>query len=355
MSRPAQEKTEKATPKKLADARRKGQVPKSADFNAAMCLLAGVLYFFLARAIIGQQAQEKLSHYFFNYISAPPNPERLIDILTGAVYGTFVLLAPLYLLLVVIATFSNVAQFGFLFAPKAIKPKVSKLNPIEGVKKIFSGRTLFELAKSILKITLVGSVVFVVAKGQYTQMLKLFYGPPGYLFNKMIEALLLILFWGGLTYLVIGIIDLIYQRYAFQKQMRMTKQEVKDEHKQTDGDPQIKSWIKRRQRELLMNAVQKEVPEATVVVTNPTHFAVALKYQPEGDQNAPVVVAKGADAMARKIKEIALEHDVPVQENKEVAQFLYYHVEIGQEVPPELYQAVAEILATVYRLDRNKF
>ncbi|MTI80179.1 MAG: flagellar biosynthesis protein FlhB [Firmicutes bacterium] len=344
-----QEKTEQATPKKLRDARRKGQVPKSADFNASLCLLAGVLYLYIARGSLSEQASKMLGHYFNNYVATPPDTNRVMEIFIGTLTDAFGLMTPLLAVLVIIAMVANVTQFGFLLAPEAIKPKVSKLNPIEGLKKMFSARTLFELLKSILKITLVGIVVFFVAKMKYGQMLKLFYGPPEYLFYKALEALLAILLWGGLTYLAIGIIDLLYQRYAFQKQMRMTKQEVKDEHKQTEGDPQIKSWLKRRQREMLMNMVQQEVPDSTVVVTNPTHYAVALRYETEEGDTAPTVVAKGADYMAQKIKQIAQDHNVPIQENKEVARFLYNNVEIGQEVPPELYQAVAEILAAVYR------
>lgn len=352
----SQEKTEKATPKKMREARQRGQVPKSADFNAAMCLLAGVLYFYMARGTLGQQTQQNLNYYFHNYIVATPNPERLVEILIGAVYGTFVLLAPLFILLMLIAAASNVFQFGILFAPKAIEPKLSKINPVEGLKKIFSARTLFELIKSILKVCIVGGVVFLVAKSQYGQMLKLFYGPPTYLFHRLLEALLLILFWGGLAYLAIGILDMVYQRYDFEKQMRMTKQEVKDEHKQSEGDPQIKAWLKRTQRELLTNLVQKEVPQSTVVVTNPTHFAVALKYDAEQSAAAaPVVVAKGADHMAQKIKQIAIDNNVPVHENKEVARMLYYNVEVGQEIPTQLYQAVAEILAAVLRANNRRY
>lgn len=348
-----QQKTEQATPKKLQDARKKGQVPKSADFNAALALLAGVLYFQLAKGSFTQRAYEQMTHYFHNYIINPPDTGRLMDILFGTLVGTFGLMAPLLLVLVFVAVISNVAQFGFLLAPEAIKPKLSKLNPIEGFKRMFSSRTLFELVKSILKIAVTGGVVFYVARGQYLQMLKLFYGPPTYLFHKVLDAILAVLLWGGITYLAIGLIDLVYQRYAFKKQMKMTKQEVKDEYKQTEGDPQIKSWLKRRQREILMNLINKEVPEATVVVTNPTHFAVALKYDAEVS-SAPLVVAKGADLMAKRIKELAQQHNVPIQENKEVARFLYYNVDVGKEIPPELYQAVAEILAAVYQASNRR-
>jgi flagellar biosynthetic protein FlhB len=348
-----QEKTEQATPKKLQDARKKGQVPKSADFNAALCLLAGVLYFYMTKSTLTQQAYEQLNLYFHNYIVVPPDTNRLLDITIGTVVGAFGLLVPLFIVLIIVALATNIGQFGFLFAPEAIKPKLSKLNPIEGLKKMFSSRTLFELLKSILKISLMGVVVYTVAKGQYSQMLKLFYGPPVYLFHKVLAAILSILLWGALTYLAIGLLDLIYQRYAFNKQMRMSKQEVKDEYKQTEGDPQIKGWLKRRQREILMNLVSQEVPKSTVVVTNPTHYAVALKYDAEVSP-APVVVAKGADFMAQKIKEIAAQNNVPIQENKEVARFLFNNVEIGQQIPAELYQAVAEILATVFRLNKKR-
>lgn len=355
----AQEKTEPATPKKLLDARNKGQVPKSADFNAAMCLVVGVAYVYVMREDLGYGVQELLNYYFHNYITSPPTPEVAVELLFAMTIAGFALLLPLFITLVLIAIVANIIQFGFLFAPKAIEPKFSKLDPIQGTKRMFSARTLFELFKSVLKVAVIGIVVFLVARGQYGPMLKLFYGPPVYIFHQVVEALLIVLFWGGVTYLFIAILDLIFQRYDFLKNQRMTIQEVKDELKQSEGDPQIKAWLKRRQRDLLMNTIKEEVPKATVVVTNPTHYAVALKYntdsalQANADMVAPVVVAKGADLMAQKIKEIARQHNVPVQENKEIAQFLYHNIEIGQEVPPELYHAVAEILATVYRLNER--
>jgi len=350
----AQQKTEKATPKKLQDARKKGQVPKSADFNAALCLVISIAYIYIAKdSLIGSVVQQ-MEQYFHNFVEPKNlNPQVLISILSDMIISGFFILLPLFTALVLLAIVSNVAQFGFLFAPKAIKPRISKLNPIQGLKKMFSVRTLFELCKSILKVAIVGTVVYLIASIQYNQMLKLFYGPPIYLISKMMESLFLVLFWGGAAYLIIAVLDLVYQRYDFQKQMRMSKQEVKDELKQTEGDPQIKAWLKRRQRDLLMNVAKKEVPKATVVITNPEHYAVALKYDIDSlddtDVAAPVVVAKGSDFMAQKIKEIALENGVPVHQDREIARFLYYNVDIGQQIPPELYKAVAEILAAVYR------
>lgn len=345
----AQQKTEKATPKKLQDARKKGQVPKSADFNAALCLVISIAYIYIVSDDLLKSIGSEMTQYFNNYISRYVNEKAAIEILISTVMSGFLILLPLFIALIVLAVISNVVQFGFLFAPAAIKPKFSRLNPIQGFKRIFSLRTLFELFKSIAKVIIIGTAVYWIASAQYSQMLKLFYGHPAYLTSRVVELLLLVLFWGGVAYLAIAVLDFIYQRYEFQRQMRMTKQEVKDELKQTEGDPQIKAWLKRRQRDLLMNVIEKEVPKATVVITNPIHYAVALKYDIKAaDHLAPVVVAKGVDYMAQKIKEIALENGVPIHRDREVARFLYHNVEIGQEIPPELYKAVAEILAIVY-------
>ena len=349
----AQQKTEKATPKKLQDARKKGQVPKSADFNAALCLVISIAYIYIVSDDLLKSIGSEMTQYFNNYISRYVNEKAAIEILISTVMSGFLILLPLFIALIVLAVVSNVVQFGFLFAPAAIKPRFSRLNPIQGFKRMFSLRTLFELFKSIVKVVIIGAVVYWIASAQYSQMLKLFYGHPAYLTSRVMESLLLVLFWGGVAYLAIAVLDFIYQRYEFQRQMRMTKQEVKDELKQTEGDPQIKAWLKRRQRDLLMNVIEKEVPKATVVITNPIHYAVALKYDIDAvdkaaDHLAPVVVAKGADYMAQKIKEIALENGVPIHRDREVARFLYHNVEIGQEIPPELYKAVAEILAIVY-------
>ncbi|AEF94630.1 flagellar biosynthetic protein FlhB [Desulfotomaculum nigrificans CO-1-SRB] len=344
----SQEKTEQATPRRLQEARRKGQVPKSADLNGALLLLAAGIFALMAKDSLISHTQRAFFGYFNNLVVRRPQDSQLVEYLIDFTVNIFASFMPFFLILMVVAVGANMAQVGFLFAPEVILPKLEHLNPINGLKRIFSGRSLFELVKSILKVILVGWVIYAAVKGEFTNLLAIFQSPPQTMLDQVLTVALKVIIWGTVAYLALSILDLMYQRYAFQKQMRMSKQEVKEEYKQTEGDPQIKGWLRRRQRQLLMNLVRKEVPQATVVVTNPTHYAVALKY--ERDMDAPVVVAKGVDLLAKQIREVAREHDIPVIENVEVARFLYAHVEIGQAIPVEMYQAVAEILAMVYRL-----
>ncbi|ABO50903.1 flagellar biosynthetic protein FlhB [Desulforamulus reducens MI-1] len=349
----SQEKTEQATPRRLQEARRKGQVPKSADLNGAILLLITGLFALLYKDNLITHMQTYFFTYFNNFVKQQQQDSYLVQILIDFMINVFVVFTPLFILLMVVALGVNLAQVGFLFAPEAIKPKLDKLNPINGLKNMFSGRAMFELVKSLLKITIVGWVVYAAVRGEMANLLAIFHSPPRTLLNQVLTIALKVILWGAVVYLGIALLDLLYQRYAFQKQMRMSKQEVKEEYKQTEGDPQIKGWLRRRQRQLLANLARKEVPQATVVVTNPTHYAVALKY--EQPMDAPVVVAKGTDHMARQIREIARKNEVPVIENVEVARFLYANVEIGHAIPMEMFQAVAEILAMVYRMKNKSF
>ncbi|GAB6180202.1 flagellar biosynthesis protein FlhB [Desulfotomaculum defluvii] len=349
----SQEKTEQATPRRLQEARRKGQVAKSADLNGALLLLITALFALLFKDNIITRMQSYFYSYFNNFIKNPQPDYYLVQLLIDFTINIFAVLTPFFILMLLVALGVNIAQVGFMLAPEAIKPKFDKLNPINGLKNMFSGRAMFELVKSLLKITIVGWVVYAAIRGEMANLLAIFHLPPRALLNQVLTIALKVILWGAVVYLGIALLDLIYQRYAFQKQMRMSKQEVKEEYKQTEGDPQIKGWLRRRQRQLLTNLARKEVPQATVVVTNPTHYAVALKY--EQPMEAPQVVAKGMDHMARQIREIAKEHQVPIIENVEVARFLYAHVEVGQAIPAEMFQAVAEILAMVYRMKNKGF
>ncbi|CCO09179.1 flagellar biosynthesis protein FlhB [Desulforamulus hydrothermalis] len=348
----SQEKTEQATPRRLQEARRKGQVPKSADLNGAVLLLAAGLFALLAKDSLLNQTRAYFYSYFNSFVHQQQPDNYLVQILIDFAVSVFAVFIPFFLVLTVVALGVNMAQIGLLVAPEAVKPRLDKLNPLNGLKNMFSGRAMFELVKSILKIIIVGWTVYAAVRGELPNLLAVFHLPPSALLNQVLTVALKVMLWGAVVYLGIALLDLLYQRYAFQKQMRMTKQEVKDEYKQTEGDPQIKGWLRRRQRQLLMNLVRKEVPRATVVVTNPTHYAVALRYEPP--MEAPVVVAKGSDRLALQIKEVARQHQVPVVENVEVARFLYASVEPGQAIPVEMYQAVAEILALVYRLKNKK-
>lgn len=348
----SQEKTEQATPRRLQEARRKGQVPKSADLNGALLLLVAGLFALLSKDDLITQTQKYFYTYFNSFVHRQQPDSYLVELLIGFTVNVFAVFVPFFIILMVVALGANLAQIGFLFAPEAIKPRLDKLNPLNGLKNMFSGRAMFELVKSLFKIVIVGWVIYAAVMGELANLLAIFHSPPQTMFNQVLTVALKVLLWGAAVYLGIALLDLVYQRYAFQKQMRMSKQEVKDEYKQTEGDPQIKGWLRRRQRQLLMNLVRKEVPRATVVVTNPTHYAVALKY--EQPMAAPLVVAKGTDQLAKQIRQIAKEHNVPVIENVEVARFLYAHVEIGQAIPITMYQAVAEILAMVYRLEQKR-
>ena len=240
-------------------------------------------------------------------------------------------------------------QVGLKPTTKPLQPKLSKLNPISGMKKIFSARKLFDLAKSILKLAVMAVVIYSFFSGR-TESLFLLYDISlkqaiGLMGSLIIDLGIRL----AAAYMVIAAIDLIYQRRKFHKDMMMTKQEVKDEYKNSEGDPAVKGAQKRRMMEASRRRMMQQLPQADVVITNPTHFAVAIKY--DADENdAPIVVAKGADYLAQKIKEIAKENNVEIVENKPLARMLYTNVEVGELVPPELYKAVAEVLAYVYHL-----
>jgi flagellar biosynthetic protein FlhB len=241
----------------------------------------------------------------------------------------------------------NYAQVGFLLSTDSLSPKLENLNPIQGFKKIFSRKALFELAKALFKIILVGAVTYGFIRSRLDSFLSFVYTTPAGLFAGFSREIYNLTLRVGVIFISLAVLDYLYQRYEFMKSMRMTKQEVKEEFKQLEGDPLIKSKLREKQRSMAGRRMMQEVPKATVVVTNPTDIAVALKYS-EGETAAPKIVAKGAALIAARIREVAKEHGVPVVENKVVARFLYRHVEIGREIPMELYQAVAEILALVY-------
>lgn len=348
----AAERTEEATPRRLEEAKKKGQIAKSMDFNAALNLAGLLLVLYLI--------QEQLSQTFFTYLAdffghqLLAKTDDLLQVLFqgGTLY--FQIMFPVFLAAIVIALVSNISQVGFMFTLEPLKPSWERLNFIKGLQKIFSTRTLVELAKNTAKISVVGLVVFTVVRNKIVSLFALS--------NLDISSIVLqgknILFSIALavviTYLVIAIFDLIYQRYDYKKNMRMTRQEVKDEYKQTEGSPEVKAKQKEMQRKLSTRRMMEEVPKATVVITNPTHFAVAIRYERK-EMPAPMVVAKGADLLAERIKELAKDHQIPIVENKPIAQFLYREVEIGEAIPNELYQAVAEILAVIFQKQKKRF
>jgi len=345
----AQEKTEQATPKRLADARRKGQVSRSTDLTGALCLLSMVTLLYAIKDRFFSDLQRYLTSCFNRVGNVNAAEYNLLFYLNEAVIFFLKILAPFLGVALLVAIASNLFQVGFLFTTEALRPNLAVFNPLLGLQRMFSRRSMVELAKSVLKITIIGSVTFQLIRNNLKDLLLLFNSPPWGIYQVVIGFVLKVALWGALAYLVLSLLDYMYQRYEYNKSLMMSKQEVKDEFKQMEGDQLIKSRRREFHRSISINQIIKEVPRATVVVTNPTHLAVALRYE-QGKMAAPRLVAKGAGRLAVRIKEIARENGVPVMENKEVAQFIYWNVDIDQEIPLEIYQAVAQILVMVYRL-----
>ncbi|SHE69061.1 flagellar biosynthetic protein FlhB [Desulfofundulus australicus DSM 11792] len=348
----AQQKTEAPTPRRLQEARRRGQVPRSRDFAAAVVLMAAVTLAYLLKGPAMESWQKELTWYFSHCLTFDLSPESLPRVIFDAGRGALWMCTPLMLTLTGAALAVHLLQTGFIFAPEVVKPNLERINPVSGLSRIFSLRTLVELGKSILKVAVVAGVSYLVVKAYLPELLLVFHRSPRAAFDTVAGVMLAAAAAAGGTFLLLAVLDLFYQRWEYLRGLRMTRQEVKDELKQTEGDPTVKSWQRRRQRQILLNRIRQEVPRATVVITNPTHLAVALRYD-EREMPAPRVVAKGAGDLARRIRELAAEHNVPVIHNPEVARTLYHQVEIGQEIPVELYQAVAQILALVYRLKKR--
>ena len=345
------EKTEEPTAKKRADARKKGQVGRSQEINSAFVLLVGFfglkllwdsIYFSIA----------SYTTYVFSNLNQTIDTENILRIFIGIVIVLAKTAFPIMIFIMLIGLAVNFFQVGLNFNTESIEFKLDKLNPINGFGRIFSKRSLVELVKSFFKIIVIGFFLYRFIHEQILAM-------PQFMFFDLTTSLALvaeIIF--QMAFIVIGVITIMafmdygYQKWQTTQDLKMTKQEVKDEMKQTEGDPQIKGKIRQKQRQMAMARMMKEVPKADVIITNPTHYAVALSY--EQGMIAPTVIAKGQDLVAQRIKEIGREARVPIVENKPLARALFSAVEIGGSVPQELYQAVAEVLAYVYRLKHGR-
>ncbi len=348
------DKTEKATPKKRQDLRKKGQVMQSRELPSTLILLI----MFISVRIFGNfiyQESKSVFHLFLTETSAYnlQDPSEIMRLVTFTALEIVKMSAPFFAIAMIMGALGTYVQIGFLFTTEPLKPKFSNLNPFKGLKKIFSSRSLFELIKSIAKVTLVGWIAWTSIRGEFTNMMRLMdleIGPLTlYLINASLDIAIKICF----SLLAIAAVDYFFQWRKHEKEIRMSKQEIKEEYKQVEGNPEIKSKIKQKQREISMRRMLKDVPKADVVITNPTHYAIAIKYDPN-KMSAPYVLAKGVDFMAQRIKEVAKENKVHTMENRPLAQALYNTVEVGEAVPPELYKAVAEVLAFVYSLQGKK-
>ncbi|WP_019242293.1 MULTISPECIES: flagellar biosynthesis protein FlhB [Bacillus] len=342
------EKTEKATPKKRQDARKKGQVAKSQDINTAFVLFASFGVLTLLGGYLKNIALEIYTMTFEQYMLLPLSEKNIHIIFITMAEKAATFLLPIMLATMVGGVIANYMQVGVLFSTETIQFKLNKINPISGFKRIFSLRAIVELFKSILKISLVGFVAFLVIWSRLDEILILSQKSVGAALATLADITVKVGFFSSLVLFIIAILDYFYQKYDFEKSIRMSKQDIKDEYKNTEGDPLIKSKIKQRQREMAMQRMMAEVPHADVVITNPTHFAIAIKYD-ESKSDAPYVVAKGVDFIAQKIKYVAKENNVITVENRPLARALYDQTEIGQVIPEEFFKAVAEILAFVYK------
>ncbi len=355
---PGGEKTEPATAKKLREAREDGKVAKSKELVSAVDL---IVIFLVLKIFVSYVGDSFISVFDYIYTAIPDFVKNNSAGLTSKNFMAFFdvvigisakIVAPFFLFGFAVTVLVNVLQVGWKITTKPLKPKPDKFNPINGFKRIFSKDSLFELVKSIIKIVLIIYVAYSSIKGEANNIFVLYDIP---LMQAVILCGNIIINAGfkiSLVYLVIGIVDFIYQKHKFNEEMKMTKQEVKDEYKNTEGNPEIKGRQRQRMREASQRRMMQDVPKADVVITNPTHLAVAIKYDAD-TAKAPIVLAKGEDYLAMKIREAAKENHIEIVENKPLARMLYANVDIGQEIPPELYQAVAEVLAMVYNLKNN--
>lgn len=348
------EKTEPATAKKLKDARKEGKVAKSKELTSAFDLMVLFLCLKIFVSYVGGNLLGLFDLVYGNmadfvrinegYMSS----QAVSTVLFPVIIRWLLTVLPFFAFGVVITFLISVIQVGWTVSAKPMQPKLSKFNPINGFKRIFSKDTLFELVKSIFKVGIIIYIAYTSVRDEAGHLFILYE-----LDLKQAIALVgtLIIDIGlkiSIVYLIIGIADYAYQKWKFNDEMKMTKQEVKDEFKNTEGDPQIKGRQRRKMQEVSQRRMMQDVPKADVVITNPTHYAVALKYEAEV-RPAPYVVAKGEDYLAQKIKEVARENNVEIVENKPLARMLYSNVDIGADIPPELYQAVAEILAVIFQ------
>ncbi len=352
---PGGEKTEQATPKKLSDARKEGQVAKSREIGLGVGLL---LMFVMLKILVGMLGTQFMEMFSMVYNRIPDFTDMVAGQISISDYMILFRDTMLQILLMMlpfmgVALIAGIAieifQVKWEPTTKPLEPKFSKMNPVNGFKKIFSLNSLFELAKAILKIGLIVWVAYSTLKNEWGNLFILFDMPVEQAIALMGNIVINLGIKISLVYLIIAFADLLYQKWKFSEDMKMTKQEVKDEYKQSEGDPKIKGKIRQKMMQASQRRMMQDLPKADVVITNPTHFAVAIKYDSETDE-APFVVAKGCDHLAAKIKEVAKENHVHIVENKPLARMLYYNVELGAMVPPELYKAVADVLVMVYRM-----
>ena len=348
------EQTEKATPKRREEARGKGQVARSTELAGSVIFLAVVLVLHAFFTPMMGSLEGGMRAYFSRIGQAGGDfTFQSVGVLfVQAASGVAMLVGVVFAIAFVIGIGANIAQFGFLFTFKSIVPSFAKLNPINGFKNMFSRRILVQLGKQLLKLGAVAVILWSEISKNISFFAQVGQTSPAAMIDLTMNLIYGIAWKFGALLVIIGLLDYAYEKWQLEQTLKMTKQEVKDEYKQAEGNPEAKAALKKRQREMSRRRMMQSVPRATVVVTNPTHFAVALEWD-EAAMEAPVVIAKGADLIAKRIRDLAREYKIPIMENPPLARTLYDKVELDQAIPPNLYAAVAQVIAFVYQLKRK--
>lgn len=346
-------KTEEPTGKRLSDARSKGQVAKSREIDHWLMLVAATLSVYVFGPWLAGDLMRVLTFLLEKPHEVHLDGKGLPDLLIALSFNVGLAMAPIVGLLIVAAVAAGLIQHGFLVAPDLLKPKLSKLSPIAGVKRIFSIRGLVEFAKGVVKLVIVGGFGYWLMRDDFYELEKFVFFDPVQTLQIVLQLALKLLAGIIAILSVIAGLDFLYQKFRTLQDLRMTREEVREEFKQAEGDPIVKGRLRQLRLERARRRMMAEVPKSDVVITNPTHFAVALKYE-QATMTAPKVTAKGTDLVALKIKDLAIESNVPIVENPPLARALYANVELDQEVPPEHYKAVAEVIGYVMRLRKGQ-
>ena len=347
------DKTEEPTPKKKKDARKQGNIAKSAEVNKAMTFIAILVVIYMMSGSIISELQGFIVNILSGDFSMTMN-DNTIKILMFKVMMSFMkIVLPISLIIMVFGILGSLIQTGLFFSMESLKPKFSKLNPLTGLKNMFSMKAIVNLIKSMVVICIMIYLGYSFMSKNFEGIIKSgdIYLP--YMFNIVLDLIKSILTSITLAVAVVAVLDYGYEKFSHKKGLKMTKQEVKEEYKQMEGDPHIKGKIKQKQRQMANQRMMQAVPSSTVIVTNPTHISIAIRYE-QGKDTTPIVVAKGADEVAFRIREIAKSHDIPIIENVPLARLIYKEVDIDQEIPEEMYKAVAEVLVAVYKI-KNKY
>jgi flagellar biosynthetic protein FlhB len=347
-----QERSEQPTGKRLDEARKKGQVARSRELNTFLVVVGGLAFLWLTGGQLSDAIIAFMEQMLTPSIELMSNSQLMLTHLGTGIFSGLVLVVPLLALTVFLALMGPSVMGGIVFSPSALAFKIEKLDPIKGLSRIFSAKGLLELVKALLKFLLISAVAFVLFLSLQTEMMSLARLQVSEAIVRSGELILLAALCAALSLAIVASIDIPFQIWDHTKQLKMTKQEVRDESKETDGRPEVKARVRQLQREASQRRMLQDVPQADVVITNPTHYSVALKYDPEGSA-APVVIAKGADLIALKIRAIAHDHAVPIYEEPPLARAIFGSTEIGDEIPAPLFLAVARVLAYVFQLARE--